>query len=54
MAPVYGLFSNLAKIITLFFGIYLITKNELTVGILISFITYTTTFYDPLQQLAAI
>lgn len=51
---VYGLFSNLAKLITLIFGIYLILRGHLTIGLLISFITYTTNFYNPLQQIAAI
>ncbi len=54
LTPVYTMFSNLAKLFGLVFGIYLIIKGSLTIGILISFITYTTNFYNPLQQIAAI
>jgi ATP-binding cassette subfamily B protein len=50
--PVYGLSSNIAQIIVLSFGIYLITSGFLTIGLLVSFLAYTTNFYFPLQQLA--
>lgn len=52
--PVFTLFSNIAQLIVLAFGIYLITKGEFTVGLLISFIAYVQNFYFPLQQLAAL
>jgi ATP-binding cassette subfamily B protein len=50
--PVYGLSSNIAQLIVLSLGIYLITTGFLTIGLLISFLAYTTNFYFPLQQLA--
>lgn len=53
-APVFTLFSNLAQLIVLAFGIYLISKGEFTIGLLISFIAYVQYFYQPLQQLAAL
>lgn len=51
--PVYGLSSNLASIIVLAFGIYLISSGFLSIGLLVSFLAYVTNFYSPLQQLAA-
>ncbi len=50
--PVYGLSSNIAQLIVLSFGIYLITSGFLTIGLLVSFLAYVTNFYFPLQQLA--
>lgn len=54
ISPVYTLFSNIAQMIVLAFGIYLIIKGEFTIGLLISFITYVNNFYHPLQQMAAL
>lgn len=53
-APVFTLFSNIAQLIVLAFGIYLISKGEFTIGLLISFIAYIQYFYQPLQQLATL
>jgi ATP-binding cassette subfamily B protein len=52
--PVYGLFSSLAQLIVLTFGIYLISKGSFTIGLLVSYFSYTTNFYNPLRQLAAL
>ncbi|MCL6524753.1 MAG: ABC transporter ATP-binding protein/permease [Thermoflavifilum sp.] len=52
--PVYGLFSNLAQLIVLAYGIYLISTGSFTIGLLISFLVYVNRFYSPLQQLAAL
>ena len=52
--PVYTLFSNIGQMIVLTFGIYLISINEFTIGLLISFIAYVTSFYNPLRQLASL
>ncbi len=53
-APVFTLFSNIAQLIVLAFGIYLISKGQFTIGLLISFIAYVQYFYQPLQQLATL
>lgn len=53
-APVFTLFSNIAQLIVLAFGIYLISKGQFTIGLLISFIAYIQYFYQPLQQLATL
>ncbi|SDE22368.1 ABC transporter ATP-binding protein [Pedobacter soli] len=52
--PVYGLLSSTAQLITLLFGIYLISAGSFTLGLLVSYIAYTTNFYNPLRQLAAL
>ena len=53
-SPVFTLFSNIAQLIVLAFGIFLISKGEFTIGLLISFIAYVQYFYQPLQQLATL
>lgn len=53
-SPVFTLFSNVAQLIVLSFGIFLISKGEFTIGLLISFIAYVQYFYQPLQQLATL
>ncbi len=52
--PVYGLFTNFAQLIVLAFGISLIQKGQFTVGLLVSYLSYATNFYNPLRQLAAL
>ena len=52
--PVFALFSNLAQLIVLIYGIYLISIGDFTLGLLISFIAYAQNFYQPLRQLAAL
>lgn len=52
--PVYGLFSSIAQLIVLGLGIYFISVGELTIGLLITYLTFVTRFYDPLRHLAAL
>lgn len=52
--PIYGLFSNIAQLIVLAFGIYLIVEGKFTIGLLISYLSYATNFYNPLRQMAAL
>jgi ATP-binding cassette subfamily B protein len=52
--PVFTFFSNVAQLIVLAYGIYLIAQGSFTVGLLISFIAYVQNFYFPLRQLAAL
>ncbi|MES2006601.1 MAG: ABC transporter ATP-binding protein [Patescibacteria group bacterium] len=52
--PVFGLSSNVANLITLAFGVYLISQGSFTIGLLIGFLSYVTNFYNPLRQLAAL
>jgi ATP-binding cassette subfamily B protein len=52
--PVYGFFSSLAQLIVLAFGIYLISIGDFSVGLLVSYLSYASNFYNPLRQLAAL
>lgn len=52
--PLYGFASNLAQIIVLFYGIYLISTGQFLVGLLISYLTYISRFYDPIRQIASL
>jgi len=52
--PVFGLFTSLAQLTVLSFGIYLITQGNFTVGLLVSYLSYATNFYNPLRQLASL
>lgn len=52
--PVYTFFSNAGLFIVLAFGIYFISIGQFTLGLLISFIAYVNSFYNPLRQLASL
>ncbi len=52
LTPLYGFCANLAQLVVLAYGILLIAQGDFTVGILISFLTYVSRFYDPLRQMA--
>jgi len=52
--PIYDFAANFAQVIVLIFGIYFISKGELTIGFLIAYISYTQKFYDPLRILGVI
>ncbi|MEO8887540.1 MAG: ABC transporter ATP-binding protein [Mucilaginibacter sp.] len=52
--PVYTLFSSIAQLIVLAYGIYLISTGEFTIGLLVSYLSYATNFYNPLRQLASL
>jgi ATP-binding cassette subfamily B protein len=52
--PIYGLSFNLAQLIVLSYGMFLIGAGQLTVGLLIGFLLYVNSFYIPLRQLAAV
>jgi len=53
-SPIYDLFGNLASLLVLGFGITMILQGQLTIGILVSFLSYSDKFYSPLRQMAAI
>lgn len=54
LTPIYGLASNLAQIIVLFYGIVLILNGQITIGLLVSYVSYVSRFYDPIRQVANI
>jgi ATP-binding cassette subfamily B protein len=50
--PVFGLSAMLAQLMVLIFGVKLVQSGEFSVGLLISYLSYVTYFYNPLRQLA--
>lgn len=52
--PIYGLSSQVAQLLVLAYGIHLISQGSLTVGLLISYLSYASRFYDPLRHMAAL
>lgn len=52
--PSYGLAGNIAQIIVLFFGIFLLVHGQFTIGFMISYFVYLSRFYDPMRQIAGI
>lgn len=50
--PVYELMFHLAQIAVLAYGLGLIAQGQMTVGLLIAFLTYVSRFYDPLRQIS--
>lgn len=52
--PVFGFSSNIAQLIVLAYGMYLISSGSFTIGLLIGFLSYVSNFYNPLRQLAAL
>lgn len=52
--PVYGFSSSIGQMIVLAFGIYLISTGQFSIGLLISFLAYIASFYNPLRQIAAL
>ena len=52
--PVFGFSFNLAQLVVLSYGTYLISTGSFTIGLLVGFLSYVTNFYNPLRQLAAL
>lgn len=52
--PLYTLAGSAASILVLAMGVWLIDRGLLTIGLLIGYLLYVTSFYNPLRQLATI
>ena len=52
--PVYSLLAGAAQLIVLAYGIYLISIGDFSVGLLVSYLSYANSFYNPLRQLATL
>ncbi|HEY3826981.1 MAG TPA: ABC transporter ATP-binding protein [Bryobacteraceae bacterium] len=52
--PLYGLASHMAQLLVVAYGIWLIQRGQVTVGLLIGFLLYVNNFYGPMRQLAAV
>ncbi len=53
-SPIYDFAGYIAQVAVLVYGIFLITQGEITIGVLIAFLTYALRFYDPLRWIADI
>jgi len=54
LSPVYTFAANIGQLIVLALGIWLIIKGHFSTGLLISFIAYISSFYNPLRQIASL
>ncbi len=54
LSPVYTFASNIGQLIVLALGIILIINGHFSTGLLISFLSYISSFYNPLRQIAAL
>jgi ATP-binding cassette subfamily B protein len=52
--PLYTLAGSAAQILVLALGVWLISRHELTVGLLVGYLLYVSSFYNPLRQLATV
>ena len=52
--PFYSFAGNIAQVMVLAFGLYLLKEGNLTLGLLVGFISYTQKFYEPLRTLGNI
>ncbi len=52
--PVYGFSSNLGQLVVLLYGIFLVATGNFSLGLLVSFLSYINSFYNPLRQIAAL
>jgi ATP-binding cassette subfamily B protein len=49
--PLYSFAGNIAQVAVLAAGLYLLSQGQLTIGLLIGFISYSQRFYEPLRTL---
>jgi ATP-binding cassette, subfamily B, bacterial len=52
--PTFNFVSNLALVIVMVGGLWLLSEKTITIGILVGFLTYSRKFYDPLKILGSI
>jgi ATP-binding cassette, subfamily B, bacterial len=52
--PLYGLASQMAQLIVVAYGIYLVAAGQTTLGLLIGFLLYVNNLYGPMRQLATV
>ena len=52
--PLYTLAGSAGSILVMGLGVWLIMHGQLTVGLLVGYLLYVTSFYDPLRQLATV
>ena len=52
--PVFSFFASIAQLIVLTVGIYLISTGHFSIGLMVSYLAYANSFYNPLRQMAAL
>jgi ATP-binding cassette subfamily B protein len=52
--PLYTLAGSAAQVLVLGMGVWLIGRHELTMGLLVGYLLYVSSFYNPLRQLATV
>ncbi len=52
--PIYGLSYNVAQVVVLVYGLSLVHAGVMTIGLLVAFLLYANSFYNPLRQLASV
>ncbi len=52
--PTYDFADNIATLVILLYGAFLITQGLFTIGLLVAFLVYVDRFYNPLRQLAVL
>ena len=54
LGPFYDFSGNIAILLVVLYGTHLISLGLLTIGLLVSFLSYTDRFYSPLRQMASL
>jgi len=54
LTPLYSFASSAAQLIVLAYGITLIANGNLTLGLLVSYLAYVNSLYNPLRQIASL
>ncbi len=52
--PIYDFAGSVALVLVLLYGFHLVSLGQLTIGVLVAFVSYTEKFYSPLRILATI
>ena len=52
--PLYGFAHSAGQLVVVAYGIWLIGQGQLTVGLLIGYLFYVNSFYQPMRQLASV
>jgi len=51
-SPIYDFAGYIAQVVVLAYGLFLISQGEISIGLLVGFLTYALRFYDPLRWVA--
>lgn len=54
LEPIYDFTGGVAMIAVVSFGLHLLAMGEISIGVLVAFVSYTMRFYSPLQYMASL